>query len=162
MRSNAHSYRNIVSDDGQLVALRASDGRLLFSDGRRGRFERETWLRREGHDACGTFASDGEAVGLACDSLGCIFRTAAITIAVVRDERALAEDCRAADVLISAVPVRGDCARPRLVIDRFDVWRFGAHAVWLGAAWPRAVSVAQTRGERPWAPAREWRSDDRQ
>lgn len=152
----------VVSDDGQLVAIRASDGRLLFSDGRRGRFEREMWLRREGHDAWGTFADDGAAAGLACDRLGCIFRAAAMTIAVIVDERALAEDCRAADVLISAVPVRRYCPRPRLVIDRFDVWRYGAHAVWLDAAGPRAISVAQIRGERPWAPAREWRSDDRQ
>ncbi len=144
----------LISEDGRLAAVRAHDGGLLFSDKRRGRFEREMWLRREGSATWRTIAEAGAANGIACDRIGCIYRAAGTSVAIARDERALAEDCFAVDVLISAVPVRGDCPRPRLVIDRFDLWREGAHAVWLDRAGPRAVSVAQARGERPWSPRR--------
>jgi competence protein ComEC len=69
----------------------------------------------------------------------------------VRDGRALREDCHAATVLISTVPVdRHDCANPVVLVDRFDLWREGTHALWLRAGSPRVVSVRASRGERPW------------
>jgi competence protein ComEC len=71
-------------------------------------------------------------------------------VALVRTESALAEDCWRADVVISAVPVRIRCPAPGGVVDRFDVWRDGAHAVWLASDRIRIESVAGRRGDRPW------------
>jgi hypothetical protein len=54
--------------------------------------------------------------------------------------------------VISAVPTRSLCRSPALVIDRFDVARHGAYAVWLG----RNIvfeTVQQVRGLRPWSRA---------
>lgn len=46
--------------------------------------------------------------------------------------------CAGAALVVSAEPVRGRCAAR--VVDRFSVWRDGAHAVWLEPAGPRVLS----------------------
>jgi competence protein ComEC len=55
------------------------------------------------------------------------------------------------------VPVRGRCRSARVVIDRFDLWRAGAHALWLSDDAVTVESVRDYRGVRPWAPAPELR-----
>jgi competence protein ComEC len=68
---------------------------------------------------------------------------------------ALAEDCALADVVISRVPMRaGRCPGPVLVIDRFALWREGAHALWLAGKGIRVERVREARGARPWHPIR--------
>ena len=56
-------------------------------------------------------------------------------------------------LVVSVVPVRTPCPSARVVVDRFDLWRDGAHAIWLGegdASNIRVESVNQGRGDRPW------------
>ena len=61
------------------------------------------------------------------------------------------DDCDRADMIVSVIPIRGRCAHPTATIDRFDVWRHGAHAVWIDAAGGfRIESVAASLGDRPW------------
>lgn len=60
------------------------------------------------------------------------------------------DDCRRADVLVSLVPLRGPCPRPVIVVDRFDLWREGAHAIWLDEDDVRVATVNGLRGHRPW------------
>jgi len=58
--------------------------------------------------------------------------------------------CGTAPIIFSPEPLRGDCPGS-VVVDRFSVWRDGAHAVWLDP--PRVVSDRASRGDRPWVPA---------
>jgi competence protein ComEC len=60
------------------------------------------------------------------------------------------EGCATAAGVVSAEPVRGRCAA--LVVDRFAVWRNGAHAVWLERSGARVLSDRAVRGTRPWVP----------
>ena len=92
--------------------------------------------------------------GMRCDGLGCIQRVGGQTVALVKDPRALAEDCALADVVVSIVPVRSQCPAAHTVIDRFDLWRSGTHAIWLDDHGARVESVAKTRGNRPWTGGR--------
>jgi competence protein ComEC len=55
--------------------------------------------------------------------------------------------------MVSPEPIRGRC-RNVPVIDRFSVWRDGAHAVWLTPQGPRVLSDRDWRGDRPWVPPR--------
>ncbi|MBT4700943.1 MAG: ComEC family competence protein, partial [Rhodospirillaceae bacterium] len=93
---------------------------------------------------------------LTCDLQGCLFKPAkgakaGRTVALIFEEGALAEDCWAADVVVSIVPVRRPCPAPYGVIDRFDLWRDGAAAIWLSAAGNiRIETVNGMRGMRPW------------
>ncbi len=79
-------------------------------------------------------------------------------VALVGHPGALIEDCFAATVVISTVPVRQACAAPQRVIDRFDLWREGAHAIWLDENRVRVETVNGWRGFRPWVmrPDRHW------
>jgi len=142
----------LVGDDGKLIALRGADGRLLLSSSRAARFDAEVWLKRAGQDEPVDWdAAVGQAdSGLTCDALGCLFRRNGHLVALVKDPMALAEDCRAADLVVSLEPVRVRCPSAQRVIDRFDLWRNGGHAVWLSPARIEVQSVRQVRGERPW------------
>lgn len=148
----------LVSDDGELVALREGDG-LVFSPGRGHRFVRSVWAERlgsSGRDWQGLM-ENGE---LTCDALGCMVRHRGWSLALPQTGEALAEDCARADVVMAPMPVRGACkGSGAVVIDRFDLWRSGAHAVFLpsdggddeagGAV--RIKTVRDVQGERLWS-----------
>ncbi|MFQ5955066.1 MAG: ComEC/Rec2 family competence protein, partial [Kiloniellales bacterium] len=148
----------LVSHDAGLMALRLEDGTLAFSTRRRAKFTREMWLRRAGQSQWYLWPRDDPAAGddtMRCDPLGCVWRPGDRRIAFAFDARALGDDCRLADLIVSAEPVARRCRRRAQVIDRFDVWRHGAHAVWLDDGGGFLIeTVADRRGIRPWAPAR--------
>ena len=147
----------LVDGDGRLFAVRDAEGHLRLSSRRSARFVGEQWLR---HDAqrsglqWRTMPRTGDRA-LACDGLGCIYRAEGHVAALVRDPRALADDCAKASIVVSAVPVRRPCPAADIVIDRFDLWRRGGHALWLepdGAV--RVEDVATRVGVRPWTTVR--------
>ncbi len=150
----------LVTGDGKLIAARAASGSYMLSSGRSGRFAADGWLRRAGERDRVPWPREGISADgrLRCDAVGCLYRVTGHRVALVRNERALAEDCWRADHVISLEPVRIACPVPGHVIDRFDLWRNGGHAVWLGADGVRVESVNQTRGARPWVPRRPFPS----
>lgn len=143
----------LVSEDGDLFAVADPDGPLLLSSARADEFVADTWLRRSGTAVAGVLPEDGYGAAgrLACDSLGCIYRAFGRTVALVQQPIALLEDCGAADVVVSFEPVRIPCAPTLAVIDRFDLWRNGAYAIWIEDDGGIEIdSVRELRGERPW------------
>ncbi len=140
----------LISSDGRLMGVRTTNGDLVLSTTRREKRIAKTWLSRAGQREVRSWQADEKVV--TCDSLACIFRAKGRTVSLVRDPRSLAEDCRRASVVISSVPVRWNCPSAHLVIDRFDLWRYGGHAVWLDG--PRIVTVADVQGNRPWSTKR--------
>ena len=143
----------LVDGQGRLLAVRAPDRTLAVSSLRVGRFDRETWLRRSGQEGPATAwpaAGLGLDGRLSCDSLACIFHLEGRRVALVRRPEALPEDCRRADIVVSVVPVRRACPSADIVVDRFDLWRNGGHAIWLRDGAVRVDSVHGRRGNRPW------------
>jgi competence protein ComEC len=147
-----HSEPDIlVERRGATVAIRAEDGRLAFPLQRKARFTVEKWLLHEGDSA--TFKEALERPGWSCTPTACH--------AVVKGRRlvflpsdlaagAASALCGDAEIVIAAVPLRGACRGARLRIDRFDLWRKGAHAIYLdGDRW-RVVSARDEQGQRPW------------
>lgn len=134
----------LIDGQARFAAMRADDGALHFTTGRTRSFTAQTWLRRGGQ------AVAAKNSQFRCDRLGCIWRDGDEAIVFVKDPRALNEDCRIATILISAVPVRHGCRQPRLVIDRFDLWRNGGYAVWFQEKGLKLENVAAARGVRPW------------
>jgi competence protein ComEC len=59
--------------------------------------------------------------------------------------------CDAA-LLVSQEPIRLRCPTRLPYVDRFSVWRNGAHAIWLLPEGPRILSDRENRGTRPWVP----------
>jgi competence protein ComEC len=153
----------LVDESGRLFAVRGADGRLALSSRRVATFVGDNWLRRAGQDISPAWPGAGESWpdgSLRCDGLGCLYRSVAgPTVALIKDPRAIAEDCAAADILVSLVPVRRACS-DRPFIDRFDLWRHGAHAMWLetGEQSPLVQRAVDSRRGRPWA--RDLSSDE--
>jgi competence protein ComEC len=141
----------LIARDGLTVALRAPDGALKLFRPAKDNYSAAEWLKRDGDERDAEDAVATPADGVRCDPLGCIARTASgLIIANVSRVDALAEDCAAAAIVVSAVPTHRHCNGPRLVIDRFDVARDNGHAVWLGPPL-RVETVEQDRGSRPWS-----------
>ncbi len=143
----------LIDGKAKLFAVRTPDGDLALSSRKAARYTGDIWLRRDGQGESADWPND--APWLRCDGAGCIYRRGGIVVALVRDGRALAEDCRLADLVISTVPVRHTCASAGMVIDRFDLWRHGAHAVYFDdTGRVRIENVANARGARPWTARR--------
>lgn len=144
----------LVSGDGRLLAVREGDGRLSLSSARAAGIVRRAWLTRDGQDQAETWPALGTSADgrLACDPLGCLYRRAGHVVALIRDPAAIADDCREASLVVATVPIRRGCGAAALVIDRFALWRNGAHAIWLRPDGRVQVrSVADATGDRPWA-----------
>ena len=147
----------LVTGDGGLFGVRSPEGALMISSASRQRFSAGVWQRRLGEAEAQVWPRPGETFGdwLACDRLGCIYKARGEVVALVRDSRALIDDCAVASLVVARVPVpRRACRGLARVVDRFDLWRGGAHAIWLGEEEVRVKSVAEARGQRPWAPRR--------
>lgn len=141
----------LVDSRGYAMGVRTTEGALLVNRG--GRILRETWNRRAGPEARERWPKQGRSRDgrLACDPLGCVYRGDTQTVALVREDGGIASACAGAGVVVSAVPIRHACRGPAVVVDRFDLWRRGAHALWLIPGGARVETVAGWQGDRPWA-----------
>lgn len=133
------------------IALRTEDGRMILHERVRDGFVRQQWqaamLVQEVDPPPLRAAASAD---LACDALGCVLdRGEGARIAVVFQAGALAEDCRRADLVITALPVR-HCPGPAALIDGPELRRTGGLSLWLEDGGYRLETVAGVRGERPW------------
>ncbi|MDA0997386.1 MAG: ComEC family competence protein, partial [Proteobacteria bacterium] len=145
----------IVDGRARAVAISGPTGKMQVSTLRRARFEVQSWRRLLGIDAKPeAWPADPEVAvnDLRCDSLGCIWMAAGRRVAIAFDEAALEDDCRSGDIVISLVPARRRCQGVNAAIDRFDLWRGGTHALYVGEGRTRIETVTGERGHRPWIP----------
>lgn len=163
----------LVGSKGAMAAVQLGD-ELVFANPKGRRFVKGVWLRRAGqekalsYDKAAELSPDYAALGpnphkpskrpvqLSCDGRSCLYRAGGKSIALVREPGALLEDCWQADVVIAAIPVRpGVCPPETRVLDRFDFWRGGVHALWITDQGDITIkSVNAMRGNRPWVAKR--------
>jgi len=161
----------LISGDGRLMGVRGADGDWLLNSLKRQRRTAADWLELTGADGAVAWPKSGLSADgrLSCGALGCLYRAGKaagragdLNVALVKGEGALMEDCHIADILIAPVPVRIDCPGPSVVIDRFDLWRNGAYAIWIsdmGLDGSRVENARQMRGSRPWVPQRGFKKE---
>ena len=156
----------LVEERGRLVAVRTPAG-LVATPGRAGNFALRIWLERDGDGAdpkaararpgwrCGVLMCRAQVHGKLVVYLKDVFRRQG---RLGKDGEAallrMREACLQADIVVAAFPLRGLChgGRAAVVIDRFDVWRNGAYALYVRA--DGGVTVQHVRGSlpgRPWA-----------
>ena len=143
----------LIARDGMTVAIRGKDGALRLLRPPSDKYSASEWLKRDGDDRDIATVVATPQDGVRCDADGCVAKSPnGLLIAAALRPTALAEDCAASDIVISAAPTRGLCIGPKLVIDRFDVARNGSYAIWFGSAL-RIETASDARGQRPWNPA---------
>lgn len=148
----------LIARNGELVAVRGSDGQLSALPARQSRYELKRWLESDGDARSAADAQQGSAYS--CDGVGCIAHVKGTTVAVMRSPAAISDDCRLAEIAVLNVPRPDFCRSTGTVIDFFDIWREGTHAIYIepqsgeGRAAELLVdTVAAHRGDRPWSPA---------
>ena len=156
----------LVEERARLVAVRTPAG-LAATPGRAGDFALRIWLERDGDGATPKMARTRP--GWRCDELMCQAQVRGLTILYLKDvfrrhgkrrsfdpqqvRMVMEAACARADVVVAAFPLRGMClAQGRVTIDRFDVWRNGAHALFIHDGMTATLRhVRATLRARPWA-----------
>jgi len=139
----------LIERTGANVAVRNGDGLLVPVAHRRARFAVENWLQDDGDLA--SMAEAAARQGWTCaDDFACRMDLEGHRIAYLREGADTDLHCSGADIVISDFPLRGACRGVALRIDRFDVWRHGAHAIFIRGGVIRVTTAAEERGMRPW------------
>ena len=141
----------LISGDARLLAFFASDTLFIQRQSGASTLTRDAWLRLYAQDAAQALPSEGASPDgtLRCAADGCRF-DAGTGAFFLRSGDVMAE-CGSVAVIISAEPIRQRC-RQSILIDRFTVWRDGAHAIWLSPSGAQVISDRAWRGNRPWVP----------
>ena len=149
----------LISSDFNLLAYQDQAEQLYVSSRKANRFKRGIWEASLGLDEDqavllpkeGEFGDGGEDIR--CAELGCRFERGGHKIAYLRETYGFLEECAWADVILMPEPAPSKCEDVR-VIDRFDVYYRGAHALYDEGERLRIKSVNYKRGKRPWVAAR--------
>jgi competence protein ComEC len=143
----------LIERDGATAALRSESGNLVLPPATAAGYSVDNWLLADGDDRDVAAASaDGGA--FRCDSQGCIGRVKGKTVALIRQEGAVEEDCRIADIVIAPFTIGRKCRAARVIVDRRVLRSEGAHALFIEGLSIRTETVAASRGRRPWVPQR--------
>ena len=140
----------LISESGNLYAVKNEEGETYLSTRRADRFEAERWRLVMGEEM-----ATETLPGLSCDPYGCVYRSGSDVIAFPVTMAGVETDCKRADIIISRVPAPEDCPAARLIIDKFDLWREGAHGLYFGPEGKIYVETSNgLRGNRSWVPLR--------
>ena len=136
----------LISSEARLLAVR--DGHYyLQSRSGASKFVRDAW---QNHLAAGPLLAMRTGEPALCGPDACRILHGSDQVLILRTNAQ--PDCTGITLLVSPEPARGDCPSSVPYIDRFSVWRNGAHAIWLTDAGPRVLSDRINRGDRPWVP----------
>lgn len=143
----------LIAEDGRLVAVRGADGRRTAAPGGGNAYTLARWVERDGD----TPAASGRGTGatqsaspFACDGWGCIVWVKGRLVALSRQPAALADDCRAADVLVIQGARLPHCKAGAAVIGSDTLREHGAHAISFSSAGMVVETVRRPGDERPW------------
>ncbi|WP_119273896.1 ComEC/Rec2 family competence protein [Taklimakanibacter deserti] len=148
-----------VDPEAKNVAVRNDSGDLVPAQPRRGRFAVSQWLRVDGDGATPTQAA--HRTGWICEGSVCRAAVRGQRLLYLSEEKlVMTIPCGEADILIAAFPLRGRCRSVPLRIDRFSVWRMGAHALYVDGGAVRVETARGLQGLRPWTITPEPRRKD--
>ncbi len=135
----------VVSPDARVIAARVRGMALISTAHGASRFDVDTPARVWGVTGAAAFESRPD-LGVACDAGSCRFAVHGAIALLVTEADA---PCAAAVAVISALPLRGNCAAP-VVVDRFSVLDDGATSIFFGRDGAAKLTDHMLRGDRPW------------
>jgi competence protein ComEC len=138
----------LVEERVRNVAIRNTDGLLALAQPNRTRFAASKWLQGDGDT--GKIGDFKKRSGWLCRDSVCLAVTGAGTVAYLLPEAEPRRPCPTADILISSYPLRNKCKGLKLTIDRFDVWRSGAFAIYAEEPGLVTSNSVVSQGNRPW------------
>ena len=134
----------LVDERAATVALLTDTG-LVPAQGKYGAASVSRWLAQAG-DTAG-FKQAAKRSGWTCNGDVCEAKEGVVRVAFLQKHVGLVQRCPQVDVLVSQDPLRRRCRGKLVTVDRFDVWRNGAYAVYANG---RLEHVRGIQGVRPW------------
>ncbi len=138
----------LIEATGRNVALRDEAGQLVPAFRGRARFAVERWLQANGEES--GVAAAAKRPGWRCAKDECRAEVKGRRVLFVSNDDAARPPCANVDILITSFPLRGACAGVAVRIDRFDLWRGGAAALWISPQGFRLETARGGQGIRPW------------
>jgi competence protein ComEC len=138
----------LIERTGQNAAFANEQSLLVPAYPRRARFTVEKWLQVRGDEA--TPAEAAKRPGWTCAENRCDATLKGKRIAYVSKAETQSLDCNGIDILITDFPLRRRCGSVPLRIDRFDLWRKGAHALRIETSEIIVETARDSQGQRPW------------
>ncbi len=138
----------IIEERGSNVAVLNENASYVFADTKHGKFAAEKWLRSNGE-----LIELGEAAkrpGWLCMEGMCFTDLAPKSVAYVHEQPEPNWTCPPVDIIIADFPLRKACKEIPIRIDRFDVWKQGAHTISFANGEVHIETVKGVQGNRPW------------
>lgn len=138
----------LVEERGRVVAVVSAEDMLVPTPGKGSRFAVSKWLQQRGQQEKPSEAA--RHVLWACDARFCRATVKGQVVVFLKETAEVVKPCPAADVIVAQYPLRRRCKGRLATVDRFDVWRSGAHALSFSGG---AVVIRTSRGMqgvRPW------------
>lgn len=155
----------LIAAEGKLAAFRGKDGVFYATTVRGEKFTRENWERAYGlpENSSKAFPLEskpedyarGESENIPlCDPQACRVLLKSKKISFLRHPYAQKVECAWADMIVSFEPMDYKTCRASIVINKFDPWRLGAHAVTIKT--DGKIEVLTTRSKTHSTSARPW------
>jgi competence protein ComEC len=138
------------------IAFRNQDGVLVFANSRKGRFAGEKWLQANGEEA--SFKEAAARAGWTCNGRSCRATVNGKALAFFTLGEGREPSCEGLDIVVANYPLRNACEGVPTRIDRFDVWRNGAHSITIQDGQVDLAIARVLSGNRPWVVVPEPRS----
>jgi competence protein ComEC len=147
----------LVGRAGELVAVRAEDGKLSAIGSRKTRFELTRWLEADA-DA----RDAGEAMrarAFRCEAGSCVATIKGVQLTVITAAMQGAACAQLGIVIVAGEKPVACASSSSPVIDARDIAMYGAHALTIEEGRVRRDTVAEGRGIRPWSSRATRKSD---
>ena len=131
----------LIEERAGNVAVLDVGGNYVFADARKGKFAADKWL--QGNGEISKLAQAATKLGWSCVEGMCFTDLAAKSVAFVHEQKTKDWPCPPVDILITDFPLRHACTDIPIRIDRFDVWKHGAHALYISNG---AVRIETVKG----------------
>ncbi len=140
----------LIEDRAANVAILDGEGHYVFANAEKNKFVAQKWLQHNGET--NTLTEAALRPGWDCVEGDCFSQMSNPSVAFLHREReATTPDyCPMVDILIADYPLHFACRNAKLRIDRFDVWRNGAYAVYRSGNQFRVETAKAMQGQRPW------------
>jgi len=138
----------LIEERVRTVAGKDAEGFLVPLPGKGARFAINHWLIQIGQEETAALAAKRSL--WTCLHSVCTATIKARTVAVLQDTAQIVKPCPAADIVIAQYPLRRSCKGRLATIDRFDVWRNGAHALTIQDGEVQTATSRGHQGNRPW------------
>ena len=138
----------LIEDRGSNVAILDNEDHYVLAEPSKGKFAAEKWLQANGQVE--KPEESAARPGWLCAENMCFSDLAAMSVGFIHEHTDPDWECPPVDIVIADFPLRGSCADAKLRIDRFDVWKNGALAIYIEGVQTRVETTRAVQGDRPW------------